>query len=105
MKTLALAFFGILMISLSKIEANEKDRFIQQRELDEACEVTREKKLAPLRRQFVDECVEKWKKDRTYCTRFYSDYGARTGDRAPLFHDTPECVKAFEYRKSYRQGK
>ncbi len=35
------------------------------------------------------------------CQRFYSDYGARTGDRAPLYYDLPECVAAFEYRQSY----
>jgi hypothetical protein len=31
---------------------------------------------------------------------FYSDFGAQSGHRAPLFYDLPECVKAFEYQNS-----
>jgi hypothetical protein len=71
-----------------------------QQELDTACESARENRLAPLRQQFIDECVQKQKKDLEHCTRFYSDYGAKTGNRAALFYDLPECVRAFENRKS-----
>lgn len=91
----------ILMLLLSNVAANEKDRVIKQKELDEACEVVRENKLAPLRQQYVEECVQKkQKKDRVECERFYSDFGAKSGKRAPLFYDLPECVEAFEYRKT-----
>jgi hypothetical protein len=34
---------------------------------------------------------------RAECERFYADYGARMGGRAPLFYDLPECVAAFEF--------
>ena len=101
MKLLAIASPCILMLLLSNVAADEKDRVIKQKDLDEACEVAREKKLAPLRQQYVEECVEKQKKDRAYCERFYSDYGAQSGNRAPLFYDLPECEEAFEYRKNY----
>ena len=102
--------------------ANE-DRSAMQAQLDAACEVAREQKLAPLRQQYIDECVEKQKKDRAECERFYQNYdgrqisrnydgrqgnrtyGGRQENRAPLFYDLPECVEAFEYRTSYRTGK
>ncbi len=65
-----------------------------------ACEAAREKKLAPLRAGFIEECVEKKQRpDRVACERFYADFGNQSGRRAPLFYDLPECVKAFEYRR------
>ena len=70
----------------------------KQKELDAVCEQAREKVLAPLRQQFVEECVaEKQQPDRASCERFYADYGARSGGRAPLFYDLPECEEAFNY--------
>ena len=72
----------------------------EQARLDAACEAAREEKLAPLRAGFIDECVEKKQRpDRAACERFYADYGNQSGNRAPLFYDLPECVKAFEYRR------
>jgi len=77
----------------------------KQAELDAACEAAREKILAPLRKQFVEECVQKKEQsDRAACEAYYSDYGARSGDRAPLYYDIPECQKAFEYQNSQRKG-
>ena len=72
----------------------------KQAELDQACEEAREKKLAPERKKYIEECVtKKQRPDRASCERFYADYGNRSGNRAPLYYDLPECVKAFEYRK------
>ena len=62
-----------------------------QQELDAACESARENRLAPLRQQFIDECVQKQKKDLEYCTRFYSDYGAKTGIAPPCFTTCPSA--------------
>ena len=104
MKYLLIALPCIFILSLSNGAAGETDRVSKQNELDEACEVAREKKLALLRQQYIKECVEDQKKDKAYCERFYSDYGAQSGNRAPLFYDLPECVEAFEYRKSYRKA-
>ncbi len=39
--------------------------------------------LAPLRAGYIEECVDKKQRP----------------DRAALFYDLPECVKAFEYRQ------
>lgn len=91
---LALLFF----CCAAQGEIFEDKRAIKQKQLDEACELARERKLAPLRKKFVAECVEKQKKKRDYCEEFYSDYGVRTGNRPPLFYDLPECVTAFDFR-------
>ena len=75
----------------------------EQAQLDAACEQAREAKLAPLREQYIQECVDKEQKpDREACERFYADFGAQSGSRAPLFYDLPECVKAHEFRQEHR---
>lgn len=84
--------------------ARESDRAAKQAKLDAACEAAREKELAPLRAKFVEECVrEKQQQSREACEAFYADYGAQSGNRAPLFYDLPECVEAFNYQKSQRE--
>jgi hypothetical protein len=97
----------ILLVFLTPYDAigGETDRDTQQALLDVECEAARERKLAPEREKYIDECVrDKVKDSREACERFYSDYGARTGYREPLYYDLPECVAAFEFRKSYRQS-
>jgi hypothetical protein len=89
------AIMALTMLATPPAQANS-----EQAKLDAACEAAREKKLAPLRAGFIDECVEKKQRpDRAACERFYADYGNQAGNRAPLFYDLPECVKAFEYRR------
>jgi len=70
-------------------------------QLDAACETAREAKLAPERAAFVDECVAGGRKH-DECVRFYADHGQRAGNRPPLYLDLPECVEAFELRRSTR---
>lgn len=71
-----------------------------QARLDAECEAAREAKLAPERERYIQECVEeKQRPDRESCERFYADYGNQSGNRAPLYLDLPECVKAFEHRR------
>ena len=100
-------FAGSLLISCLVFSvatcASEQDREQRQAELDSTCEKAREERLAPERERYIEECVEKEQKpDRAACERFYRDYGARSGDRAPLYYDLPECVEAFEFRKSHK---
>ncbi len=74
----------------------------EQARLDAECEAAREARLAPERERHIEECVETGQRpDRASCERFYADYGNQSGNRAPLYMDLPECVKAFEHR---RQG-
>ncbi len=96
-----LVAFALLTSALS---AAEDDRASMQQKLDAECEAARELKLEPERATYVQECVQQdMKSTLEECQRFYADYGARTGNRAPLYYDLPECVAAFEYRQSYRQ--
>lgn len=93
----------ILTMALINPVLAKESREQKQAQLDGACEVARQKKLAPLRKQFVEECVaNKELASRKECERFYSDYGARMGGRAPLFYDLPECVTAFNYQQGVR---
>jgi hypothetical protein len=99
-----LIFLPLLLIPSITVGDNN-DRNAQQALLDAECEAAREHKLAPEREKYIEDCVrDKVKDSREACERFYSDYGARTGYREPLYYDLPECVAAFEFRKSYRQS-
>ena len=103
----SLAFVWCCFLLLASIAAPvlaDSSREEKQAQLDAACEAAREKKLAPLRNKFVDECVRNKEQDsRAACETYYADYGAQSGSRAPLFYDLPQCVDAFEYQKSQRQ--
>ena len=102
-RLLALVFATTLMFPISGVSANG-DRQTEQKRLDAECEAARELKLAPERARFIEECVaEKQRADRAACERFYSDYGARSGNRAPLYLDLPQCVRAYDFRKADRR--
>ena len=102
-RLLALVLATALMSPIVGVCA-ASDQQAEQEKLDAECEAARELKLAPERARFIEECVEKQQKDdRAACERFYSDYGARSGNRAPLYYDLPECVRAFEFQKSHRR--
>lgn len=97
---------GLLLLGITQqAQADrERDREARQAELDARCEQARERKLAPLRAQYVEECVrEKHYSTRRECEVFYADYGARSGNRAPLFYDLPECVEAYDFQNSQRR--
>ena len=78
------------------------DTKAKQQELDAVCEAARQEKLAPLREKYIDKCVVEQGKDREYCTRFYRDYGERSGDRPAFFYDLPECEAAWAFKKNNR---
>ena len=96
---LLISVAAALVLATGIAWAGDDDRAARQAELDAACEAAREAKLAPLRAQYIEECVAKeQRQDRAACERFYADYGSRSGDRAPLFSDLPECVAAHNHR-------
>ena len=102
MKILTLIVLSLILTSSALATQSREDK---QAELDATCEVERQKKLTPMRQQFVEDCVtNKEKSDRDHCERFYADYGSRMGGRAPLFYDLPECVSAFDFHRSSRSG-
>ena len=82
----------------------EAERQAKLAELDAVCEAARQKKIIAEKAKHVAECVEKEQRpDRAACERFYADSGERAGNQPPLYYDLPECVKAQDYRTSYRQ--
>lgn len=100
-------FFAIFLLltflCAEGADARDSKREQKQAQLDGACEVARQKKLIPLREQYVEECVEKEQRpDRAACERFYADFGNPSGNRAALFYDLPECQAAFDHRRSDR---
>ncbi len=103
-RLLLLAIVAVLSFATANAVETEADRKAKQAELDAICEQARQRNIAPLREKMIRECVEKEQRpDRASCERFYADYGERTGSQDPLFYDLPECVKAYDYRRSYRQ--
>lgn len=104
---LALLPVIVAMLSISTQAAAstsaERERNARQKKLDEACEQARQEKLAPLKAQFTQECIDKGRGP-AWCKKFHADYGTQAGKRAPLFYDLPECVEAFEFRKAYRSA-
>ena len=99
MKSIALMLLccGLAVPAVALAESFDE----KQKRLDAECEAAREKKLAPEREAHIEECVEKKQRpDRASCERFYADWGNQAGSRAPLYMDLPECVAAFEHRRS-----
>jgi hypothetical protein len=77
-------------------------------DLDQQCEAAREKKLAPLRAQKIDACVNQEKRSRADCESELGTFGntrgkAGGGAIGGLFYDLPECVAATSARNQYRQ--
>lgn len=104
LKTSHILLSLLFLIIISSDALADRARDQKQAKLDAVCEQAREKQLAPMRAQFVEECVQnKEQSDRKACETFYADFGAQSGRRAPLFYDLPECVEAFEYQNSQRQ--
>ena len=105
MKLLIIALPCILMFLQLNSATAVEDRAAKQQQLDKACEMAREKELIPVRKQLVEECMNKGreKKDLNECERLHGNYD-RTPGRAPLFYDLPECEAATSYQKSYRQA-
>ena len=89
----------LILLAASTALADEA-RDAKQARLDAACEAARQERLAPIRKKYTDQCVaNKELPSRPECERFYADYGERTGRKAPLFYDLPECVTAFNFQQ------
>lgn len=105
LKLATILILACAFASVGYAHESEEERRAMQAELDAACEAAREVKLAAVRLQLTEECVEKkWpRQNRESCERFYADYGITTPHQVGLFYDLPECVRAHDYRTSYRR--
>ncbi|MCF6224798.1 MAG: hypothetical protein L3J22_00645 [Xanthomonadales bacterium] len=93
----------LILLSIISLESRADERKEQQEKLDNNCQQAREVKIAPLREAVIKDCISEGKEEK-YCQGFYKDYGERTGHRAALFMDLPECEKAFEHSRSDRNS-
>lgn len=92
----------ILLSTFSITASSSADRAYKQKALDKRCEIARTEKIIPLRQNLINECSKT--KDLKTCKAEYENYGERVGVKVPLFYDLPECEKAAEHLRSYRQG-
>lgn len=82
-------------------------------ELERRCENTRQRLIAPLRQDAINECIASRSSRasgdaRQHCERFYADFGqaGRTqqgGFRQRMFHDIPECQAFYDAEQSTRR--
>lgn len=98
----------LLVLLAPGVSAQSEAELKRYAELDRRCEAAREKKLAPLRTQRIEECVKVNKRPRAQCEDELSSYGntrAKAGGGAigGMFYDLPECVAATAARNQYRQ--
>ena len=102
----ACSLLSLALSGASYAGESEEERRTKQAELDAACESARHVKLTAVRARLTEECVAKKspRPDRAACERFYSDYGITTPYQVGLFYDLPECVKAHDYKNSYRRS-
>lgn len=70
-----------------------------QAKLDKNCESARQKALAPRKKEIYQECLTKFKKNKSVCKHEADVYNGNRINGAPMFYELPACVKAFEFRK------
>lgn len=75
-------------------------------ELMEECRSQRQLNIEPLRKQAIDDCINRQLRDQEYCERFHRNFGERspTGNVPAMFWDLPVCeqaVAADNYFKKY----
>jgi hypothetical protein len=99
----ALLTAAVVLLGLSGAAASETEvnlRQARQAELDRACEAARQVALAPRRQEIYEECINRFDKEADACRSEANAYNGNRIGATPLFYDLPECVEAFEYRKS-----
>ena len=109
-KIIVVLFCGLVLPVIS--EANSLQT------LERQCETARERHIAPLRQDAINQCVadrasgnrgsRNSRDAREYCERFYADFGqgGRTqagGFRQRMFHDIPECQAFYEAERAARR--
>lgn len=84
-------------------DLSPQGRAAKQAELDRLCEDARARRLAPIRVQIYDECVNRQRKQPDYCRRYADGYNGERPGAGPRFYELPECVAAFDFRTGKRR--
>ena len=83
-------------------------------QLERQCEEARERLIAPLRQEAIDQCIVDREGNRSsrdareHCERFYQDFGnggttQSGGFRQRMFHEIPECLEYYEAQQNSRR--
>lgn len=90
----------VLVAVCASASGAEGERAARQAELDRLCEAARDRALEPLRAEIYQECVDDQRKDPGYCRRYADGFNGERVRGAPRFYELPECVEAFEFKRS-----
>ena len=102
MKITSLLLIMVLMALYSSVTMAHSTT-TKQAKLDKACESARQKALLPIKKEIYQECLTKFKKDKSVCQRQADAYNGNRVKGAPMFYELPDCEKAFEFRKKQSQ--
>ncbi|MEZ5565908.1 MAG: hypothetical protein R3F24_10510 [Gammaproteobacteria bacterium] len=97
------ALAGILSASAWAADDDAAADAARQAELDHQCEAAREEKLAPIREDIFQECLDKKRGDEAFCRRDADGYNGNRPGGAPRFYELPECEAAFKFRTRARR--
>jgi hypothetical protein len=97
-----LANLLLILLAATAGAADEGDAE-RQAELDRRCEAARDEKLAPLRAEIYEDCLEDRKGDDAYCRRYADGYNGERIGGSPRFYELPECEEAFRFRSRNRK--
>ena len=88
---------GIALVLISSHGLCEDITRQRASELMGECQSQRQQRIEPLRRDAIDDCINKQRKDPEYCERFNRNFGERTatGNRQGMFWDIPVCQQAL----------
>ncbi len=92
----------VVLLVASAAGAAQQSDAERQAELDRRCEEARAVKLAPIREDVYEECLEKKQGDAAYCRRFADGYNGNRDKGAPRFYELPACEAAFAFRNRAR---
>ncbi len=103
------ALFAIVTVSLCGLAAAEEVTRDNASELMDECQRQREKNIAPLREQAIEDCVTNRRRDREHCESFNRTFGnARprgNGTMIPgMFWNLPVCEKAVAAERYFRMN-
>ena len=67
------------------------------------CQSQRQQHIAPHKEKAIDDCINKQRRDKEYCERFYRSYGERTagGTQPGMYWGLPVCEKAVEAERYF----
>lgn len=75
-------------------------------QLLQECQHQRQKNIAPLKEQAIEDCINKGRGDREYCERYNRNFGEKTagGTQKGMFWNLPECETWWAADKYFKMN-